>query len=89
MEARYNAEEWDTCLLDVLGPPDEFGQSEVIDDTRAGNLLGLSHERVAQVIANAAFKFRKAYALEAQSLEMTEAARAAERVKLKRSDCGD
>lgn len=78
---RYEEGVWDTCLLDVLDP-DPNGTGIPLDDTLTGALLGISGERVAQVVANAAFRFRKAYALENKSAEMIEAARAAERVKI-------
>ena len=58
---RYETETWDTCLLDVLGPPDHLGRSQELEDSVTGRLLGISGERVAQVGANAFFKFKKAY----------------------------
>ena len=61
LTTRYETETWETCLLDVLGTPDELGRSQEQEDATIGRLLGISGERVAQVAANAFFKFKKAY----------------------------
>lgn len=69
---RYETETWDTCLLDVLGPLDEMGRAMEQEDATTGRLLGISGERVSQVVANAAFKLRKAHLVNASVQEQIE-----------------